>query len=451
MPIKMNNLLLLLSVVALAGCASQSARDELDFNQYVTSGNYEAGLVYSMERANPQDPDKADQQWLLQAASLNFILNNGPRSNTLFRKAETLGRAQDLQGALATTGNFARRIAVDEGAVEYQSAYYEDTMMNFYQAVNYWSSGAHADARVEFMRLDERQRRSAEYYAKRIVEQREALEEDEQASGVGAAERQLAASVRQWEPYEGYVNPAATYLDGLFFLKNGKSTSDYQRALSSFKRVYGLTENDRVLADKLLAEAALKGSRTELNQYVWVVFEQGTVARKQSKRIDVPLFTGTGVVYTGVSFPEMQPDNGKQPVLNVSNASGETSSTTPVGDMDRIAVADYKVELPSIVSRSIASAAVNALGQEVARQQFGMGGAITGAVYHQLSNNADIRTWSLLPKNFQVARMRHSGGAVSVSAPSSGETLTFDVRQDQPTIIYIKQTGAHAPLVAKTF
>lgn len=438
--------------VSLASCAANNMDRDATFNQYTTTGNYQSGLDYSLNLANPGDRDSADQQWLLQSASLSFLMNDASASNDLFTKAERLSRDQDLQGRFTTTANLAKQIAVDQGATKYESTYYEETMINLYKAINYWSMGDVVNARIEFQRLDERQRRSAEFYAKWIVAQRDALEEDEQSVGILAAERQLSASLRQWEPYDGYVNPFATYLDGLFFMINDVDPSDNRRALSSLGRAYGLTGNEAILGDIAIAEVRSNGRGSIGGQTTWVIYEHGAIARKENTRFDIPIYTGTNILYTGIAFPRMKPDDSEQPPLYVTTGSGEPYTTTAVGDMDRIAVAEYKIRLPTLVTKSIASSLVTAVGQTVAQQQFGTGGALAGAVYHGLTNNADTRTWSLLPKGFQVVRIEHDAPSLAVSTSSTLAPKTVDLPAGQQySVIYVKQTGIDAPLTIKSF
>ena len=92
------------------------------------------------------------------------------------------------------------------------------------------------------------------------------------------AQAQRMADEERWKPYPDYVNPYATYLNGLFFLLAGHDRGDLDKALDSLRRVRGMSEGNLFLEqDIALAEAWATGagSRREAEPTVWVIFENG--------------------------------------------------------------------------------------------------------------------------------------------------------------------------------
>src|SRR5690606_26513176 len=156
---------------------------------------------------------------------------------------------------------------------------------------NFWRDGDYENARVEWNRSDDRQRRAAEHFEAEIAQQRDEVSQAQNADlttrsleGSSQALQKAGVDVSQWEPYAGYVNPAAVYLHGLSFLSNGEGRAAAEQARSSRERGYGLTKHAHVKSDM----NAARRKADKLKPAVWVLFENGSAAHKEELRIDLP-------------------------------------------------------------------------------------------------------------------------------------------------------------------
>ncbi|MGN0845544.1 MAG: hypothetical protein ACI4QT_10055, partial [Kiritimatiellia bacterium] len=94
-------------------------------------------------------------------------------SNEAFERAEQAFREQQ---EASTLGNVARQIAAvlaNDNALPYQIQEYDGIMVNAYKALNLLQQGETDKARVEFKRVEERQRMAAERFKEQIAKAKE--------------------------------------------------------------------------------------------------------------------------------------------------------------------------------------------------------------------------------------------------------------------------------------
>lgn len=249
------------------------------------------------------------------------------------------------------------------------------------------------------------------------------------------------SNLGEFEAYPDFVNPFTTYLAGLFFSMNG----DYNKASDLLKETYGMVkENSYVAADFKMVEDILDGKKQSCD-LVWVVFENGAAPEKEEVRVDLPLFVLTNKVkYTGIAFPKLKINAQAYPYLTVKNNGKCLGSTQILADMDRVIQTEFKKDFPSMVTRAVISAMVKSYAQYEAQRQFGDLGGIIGGVYQLATTSADIRIWTALPKDFQVARiLRPTDGKLQIIVPG-GVPMDITLPESRFSIIYVKipQTGA---------
>src|SRR3546814_8621231 len=124
-------------------------------------------------------------------------------------------------------------VLVNDNVMPYSPAVYDTVMLNTYKALNFWQQGDHENARVEWNRTDDRQRRASEHFESEIDKQRDEIKKEENAdlversvSDSSGALKAAGVDIEHWAPYTGYVNPASLYFHGLYFLLNGKGKAD---------------------------------------------------------------------------------------------------------------------------------------------------------------------------------------------------------------------------------
>ncbi len=144
---------------------------------------------------------------------------------------------------------------------------------------------------------------------------------------------------------------------------------------------------------------------------------------------------------------------------NDSAAEGTTAPTSLIANMDNVIGLDFKNELPLVITKTIASTITKAVAayaaNEAARQQDAMVGLfmqITTAVYQMAVNIADERTWTTLPKEFQVCRFSTPPDRkIELQAPGNGQKIPVTIADGIINIVYVKSITATNSLLVSQF
>jgi hypothetical protein len=272
------------------------------------------------------------------------------------------------------------------------------------------------------------------------------------------------------------VNPFTVYLDGLYFMACATDASDLERARKSFERMAGFVEgNEYVNQDLATAEAAANGK--PLSPTTYVIFETGCAPFRDQLRIDIPIIFSK-VSYVGAAFPTIKPQGNFQPYLTVT-ANGANYETKLISNMDSVVVRDYKNELPVVITKTIAATVAKAaaayVANDAARQQNNGWVSLlvqaATAAYEMAVNIADTRTWTTLPKEFQVCRfptpadgrielstangirmpiVLGSSGAAKIDLTSTNAQATLNTG-GIINVVYVKSITAGTPLLVSQF
>ena len=373
-------------------------------------------------------------------------------------EAENIIKYQREQILLGTVADFIAKVQLNDAAMEYYAKMADSVMLNTYKSIDLMSESKFADARVELNRAIDRQRRAKEVYAKLMAKQQEAIESEKAKKGedggvgVGAVLSKTLGSdktrkmidshysnLNKFEAYPDFVNPFTVYLAGLYF----KIQGDYQKSVDLLKEATGMMPKNKVVAsDFKEVDRALSGRKIR-SHYVWVIFENGLGAAKKEFRVDIPLFIATDKVsYIGIALPEFEPRFEAFPSIAVSASGKKPSSTELVADMDRVFLTEFKYEYNDIVTRALLSAVLKGYEQYLANKYGGGYLGLAAGVFSALTTRADTRTWSTLPKNFQVARVKMPADK-TVTLHIGGGTKTVKIdKKAKDAIVYVRVPAA---------
>jgi hypothetical protein len=207
-------------------------------------------------------------------------------------------------------------------------------------------------------------------------------------------------------------------------------------------------DNDYIKSDLVFADDVASG-KAKLGNQCWVIFENGLGPVKGEFRIDLPLvLVSSRVYYAGIALPRLTPRRVAYPYLAIRTDAGEYQ-TRQVADMERVIETEFKKDFKGILMRAIASAVVKAAAQAAVKDndQYGILTAAI-AVYSLATTAADVRIWSALPKDFQVARCAIPGNRL---LQVFGGNTAFDVHIPpcKNAIVYIKIINAGASPVCE--
>lgn len=172
-------------MLILSGCAKISL-EEVSKQYY--EGNPQKAYELAKKGANlpkiredgtqeeSEDASGDDLLWQIQGGIVGFDLKKA-EARRFLELAEKNINANELQGMLASFFENFGAVLVNDTVMTYKGFLYEGAMVNYYKALLYMSENNYADARVEFNRASDRQRRIKEYYEKEIAKAQEVEQE----------------------------------------------------------------------------------------------------------------------------------------------------------------------------------------------------------------------------------------------------------------------------------
>lgn len=369
-------------------------------------------------------------------------------------------------------------LLTNQASLPYRGRAYDKVMMNTYKALTYLQLGEKDKARVELNRALQRQRDAVAENEKRIAAAQDAAEkaargELKDESGKSASydskkalddprtgpslQAALDASLAPMKPYGDYVNPFAVFLDGLFFSVLGETGDDWERGRKSFERVAAIVpENTYLRADVDAAARAAEGQAPAGVTYV--IFETGAAPRRTETRVDIPTFLVTSkLAYVGAAFPKLAFNGDYYGSLSIL-ADGQNHATATLASMDSVIANDFKNEWPTIVTKTLITAATKAIiSATVQKQVEDQGGAFAGLLagvvmggINAATSVADTRTWTSLPKEFQYARLATPASReLTVAAGPNQQTIKLS--EGTVNVVYVKSASVNAPLLVTQF
>jgi hypothetical protein len=415
-----------------------------------SSGFDKAVSIAQSKTSNSKNPKKEDLLWSMQLGGVERMNKNFSQSNEYFDKSEEMLNYFDYQNE---TVDSAMAIVTSDNIIPYVGEEYDGIMVNTYKALNFMALGDNELARVEFNRALDRQRRATENFEKEIAKLKKELDKEQAKEDSYVNENVDNPEVQQlikdrypglyeFKAYPDFVNPFTNYIAGIFFALIGDSS----KAAPLLKESYGMvSENNYIAEDLALVEQILDGKK-ELKDMVWVVFENGMGPVKVEEKFDVPILVerrrgrDSNFRYFGIALPKLSFRQEAYPILTVK-ADGNTYETSEVANMDRVIQTEFQKDFKGILTRAIISATSKVVAQyalEKNSQSSGQALSFLAAVYTAATTAADVRIWTTLPKNFQVARLNIPENRCITISPPGGESFQIEIPACKNSLVYVK-------------
>ena len=437
-------------VLIIAGCNAPKS-SLMKFNaafqtDYLNSCNLENPIQIAQSKiSKSKNPKGEDLLWSMQLGSLERIEQNYTQSNDYFDKSEQMLNYFDYQNEATDS---VAAIAVNENIIPYVGEEYDGIMVNTYKALNFMALGENELARVEFNRALDRQRRAKEKFAKEIAKLQDELDKEENKEDSKVKQnienpeiKELIADrypgLYNFKAYPDFVNPFTTYIAGVFFNLVG----DHSKAAPLLKEAYGMVSDNEYLAQDIATTEQVLDGQKELTDTVWVIFENGMGPVKDEFRIDIPLFVETEKVkYVGIALPKLEFREQAYPCLSIV-AAGQNYTTEQVADMDRVIQAEFNKDFKGILTRAIISTTSKAVAQYALEKKGDSSGKLASflvAAYSFATTAADVRIWSTLPKDFQVARFPMPADRQITINPPGGQSFQIEIPPCKNSLVYVK-------------
>lgn len=394
-------------------CSSMGDVERLD-DLYYKNENLKDSYNYVKKYA------KDDFLWAFQSGILAYQIGDFKASMEYFNISETFFEAHREEIFLTSGFKTIASILVSEAMFEYYGNLYEAVFINYYKALNAMMSGDYATSRVEFNRANDRQRRSKDFFAERINQVKNAIEDStttysqemreanrEQAyNSMNSIYAQKYRNLDKFRAYDGFVNPIVSYLSGIFFL----TQNDFNKANDLLKESYAISTKDEILLDLDILEK--RKSKRNKDFYTWIIIEDGRSPKKYEIRFDVPLYLlNSNVFYFGIALPNLDSGKSYNNRYSISTSINNVESVFngfELANMEALVANEFNIELPYIIAKSIISASYKAYLQYFLSEQFGFLGGFAGAIFSATSTNADIRNARILPLRFIAIRIKNA-------------------------------------------
>lgn len=447
-----------LTCVLATGC--KTYQDKNHVIQYWQQGRLTKAVTEATKMADANANNKDAVIWRLEQGAALRATGQYEASNQAFDQAQE--KMDDYaQKAKVRVGQETGALLSNLASLDYEGRAYDGIMLNTYEALNYLALGEPDKARPELIRAYQRQQDAVQANQKRIAKVQAEAAKSKNSAAIQRAEQdpQLQSQIRSansdldhLKPYANYVNPFTVYLDGLFFMADATGNSDLERAHKSFQRATDFAPHNSYVKEDLAAVNKLLNGQP-LAPTTFVIFETGCAPVRGQIRISIPIIV-TSVSYIGAAFPKLEPQGNYVPSLTVI-ADGRSETTALVSDMDSVIGLDLKNEMPVIITKTIAAAVVKGLAAyaanvAVSRQNdlAGLFMQIGTAIYQDIVNIADERTWTTLPKQFQVCHLpTPSDRKIELETPGGRQRIAVTIGAGTINLVYVKSINANSPLL----
>ena len=440
------------------GCKTYQEQNKVI--QYWQRSDLTNAVVEATKMADKNANNKDALIWRLEQGAVLRANGQYDESNKAFDTAQQ--KMDDYaQKAKVRLGQETAAMFSNQAELDYEGRAYDGIMLNTYRALNYLALGEPDKARPELIRAYQRQQDAVQDNQKRIEKVQDdiaknkdstAIQKAQNDPGLQAQLQNTTTNLDNLKPYAPYVNPFTVYLDGLFFMTDAADSSDLERARKSFERAAGLAPDNFYLREDLAMVDGLINDRP-LAPTTFVIFETGCAPVRGQLRISIPIIV-TKVSYIGAAFPKLEPQGYFNPGLSVL-AGGKNYGTLLVSDMDSVIGIDFKNEQPVVIAKTIAATVIKGVAayaaNQAANQQSDWGGLlmqIGTAIYQAAVNIADERTWTTLPKQFQVCHFpTPPDRKIELETLGGRQRMQVTIGEGTINLIYVKSINAASPLL----
>ncbi len=402
---------------------------------------------------------------MLEYAAALRINGELERSDTLLDAVE-MRMDVDADGAKISVTDETQSLVADPTFLKYRGMPQDVMMVNVYQVLNNLSLQRPERARTALRRAMNHKQRLLQAHEDEIAALRQAvasgtaqqqstLRSASHSTTVSTVQRNLLASLPVTTGYAEYTNPFAEYLNALFRYHCG-TRSEWEQARKSFEMVRAIVPtNPYVQQDLARLE---KGDAPDATPTVYLIYETGFAPRREEVAITIPIFLET-LPTVGIAYPKLVMDNrfGSSAAIE---SNGKNYAASLLCDMDKVVSQAFKEDVPGIFTRAIASAVFKAVAQvslnrtvlhQTENDWAYLLAYLAGITYQISTNNADLRSWQLLPKQVLLAQAPlPSSRTVTLSFGGARESISLGA-EGSTWVVYARAFAADRPVTIQTF
>lgn len=405
----------------------------------------------------------------LELAVIDRTAGDFEQSAASLERAREITRHHETKAVVSATKTAATAatLIVNERAAPYTGDSFEKIMVHALAATNYLMIGRIDFARVEVMRGYQKQKDSADDHEKQLRKAREESSEKnvDDASLMAAIDNAYAdQNSIATRVANAYQNAYLNFLSAVIF----NTQSEPGNAYLEIKKANALRPGVECLRAITIETAVRAGFHEDLPRWrdafdadvqtivdeareapaeLIVVFENGWAPVKN--QITIPIPTPVGV-FT-IAIPKNDPQPAPADALEIS-VGGQTARTEVMADIEAQAVRALRDRMKVYVIKMAIRITARLLAQRELKKkmekEYGDAGAIGAFLASSAMNvvleQADRRSWTLLPREIQVARLRLPEGEAEATLRLVGGTgediIPLRLRADRPNIILARAT-----------
>ncbi|WP_285758381.1 hypothetical protein [Helicobacter heilmannii] len=410
----------------LAGCAHTASRTELSqFQQAYYAKNHQRADQVSKSALAEDKKQKDAPLWNLENGVNAFMMKQYQNSLASLDKADKVfdTNLNNVEKGIGKVGAATYGAAIN---APYEGHMYEWILANYYKALDYAFLNNKQEARVEFNRTIDRERRAKEAYQKQIQKTEEDMQKAKQknvamfnkmSAGTGGWDQDVQkafANLERFKTYTGFINPLVNYVGGLFFASNG----DNSKAMDELKEAYGVSQS------KIVGEDLKHLMHHSHEKYTWVIVEDGMQ----------PTLKEFKITSLNFALPTLQEGQSFHHNFKIVE-NGKSQNMDVLSNFDVVVRKEYQKTLPGVKARAITSAILKT-GTEAALKTAGeyapgyggLAASIGGSILHltnKASTAADTRSSNIFPSMVYVGRVDNKSHKFSIQIDNLHKDYTF--------------------------
>lgn len=452
---KLLKILAILHFLLLFGCASYNEETKVVHSQ-LSAGDYQSAKN-SIAELTKDKVDSVDYLvFLLEEGSISRSADDINSSIAAFDKAYKIVELMENSPELSF-GYETKAIFTNQSYLPYNPYFADKTMLCVYQALNYLEKNDKDRAFVELKRLENFQEDAARKFQDDIDKASQKFKEEEynkaylDSVNSNDSFKNSMSKIYGSDYYSKakaqFQNKLGYFVSGVIFLHCAQNASDYSKAADFFR--FAKSEGNLNILTDLQNKAlqCLNGKKPE--NMCYVIFESGLSPKRDQIKIDIPFyFICNDIPYIGANFPLMVKVDSYSSNLNISSEK-TLRNIYKIEDFDNMEKDEFYARLPYVIAKTLLSTAMKAAAQYGIQEGVKASNStealiavqIIGSIYQAIMNEADLRTWSSLPKYAYItAFTTPKDGIINIGNSS------ISVDKNSSYIITVRQMSKNTPL-----
>lgn len=375
----------------------------------------------------------------LEKARILQVNQQYEESSQLYKKAFELLDKQNNRATVSASrlGFKALSMLSNDSIVPYDVPPYEQVLAHISQAKNYIQLNNAEAASVE-MRVAQRIQREIEIEHEKELQKKSEKEKAKQENP--QAVNSLDEAFAGLDPIAGrikntYQNAYAFYMAANLW----EALGEYNDALVDYKKAYELQADSNIAKDVQRLDRMTSKNKDTVPVVVFI--EQGIVPKKIENKLAIPVPNGI----VNIAFATYEPSTYTIPKsLNVSLGDRTTQQSFVLNDIGALAVKELKERTVGNVSGQIVRATTKFVAQQQLGQHLGALGQLAGNLMNVATERADLRAWSTLPSNTQIARFEVKPGTHHLQISGNGtvsDTIQVNATANQTVFVYVNDVN----------